>query len=152
MALLKISAFSSDGRWLVFPLLPIFAFFKSISIKPFPLERKSAFCICTGPSRLAISDSPISSLIDMSFLMLIHESVRNHRRLITLKVVIDLRSFQWLLYTALGGSVLADGLITISLCILLGQQRTGFKSYAIFLSLITSTNTINSGRIHLLLP
>ena len=33
----------------------------------------------------------------------------------------------WLLYTALGGSVVADVMITVSLCVLLGSIRTGFK-------------------------
>ncbi|KDR78675.1 hypothetical protein GALMADRAFT_137695 [Galerina marginata CBS 339.88] len=46
--------------------------------------------------------------IDMSYVKLIMES--------------------WLLYTALSGSVLADGFITASLCTLLYQNRTGFKS------------------------
>ncbi|PPQ95466.1 hypothetical protein CVT26_008485 [Gymnopilus dilepis] len=50
------------------------------------------------------------AFIDMSFITLIRES--------------------WLLYAALGGSVLADGLVTASLCVLLSQQRTGFKSTA----------------------
>ncbi|CAA7267454.1 unnamed protein product [Cyclocybe aegerita] len=35
---------------------------------------------------------------------------------------------KWLLYTALGGSVIADGLVTTSLCILLDRSRSGHKS------------------------
>ncbi|KAF8903691.1 hypothetical protein CPB84DRAFT_1961064 [Gymnopilus junonius] len=66
----------------------------------------------------------VRALITMSFLTLIQES--------------------WLLYGALGGSVVADGLITASLCKLLSQQRTGFKSTD---SLITTLMlySINTG-------
>ncbi|KAF5327506.1 hypothetical protein D9619_004986 [Psilocybe cf. subviscida] len=55
-------------------------------------------------SRLAFS---VRGFIDGSYAKLIQES--------------------WLLYTALGGSVVADVMITVSLCILLGNIRTGFK-------------------------
>ncbi|KAF8963156.1 hypothetical protein BDZ97DRAFT_1920048 [Flammula alnicola] len=34
----------------------------------------------------------------------------------------------WILYTALGGSVVVDGIVTTSLCMLLENIRTGFKS------------------------
>ncbi|KAF4614231.1 hypothetical protein D9613_008045 [Agrocybe pediades] len=34
----------------------------------------------------------------------------------------------WILYTALGAGVAADGLITVALCMLLDHSRTGFKS------------------------
>ncbi|KIM39251.1 hypothetical protein M413DRAFT_415842, partial [Hebeloma cylindrosporum] len=34
----------------------------------------------------------------------------------------------WLLYTSLGGCVIADGIVTASLCMLLDHSRTGVKS------------------------
>jgi hypothetical protein len=58
----------------------------------------------------------------------------------------------WILYTALGGSVVADVMITVSLCILLGSIRTGFKPtdslvntlmlYTINTGLLTSVSAI----------
>ncbi|KAF9475440.1 hypothetical protein BDN70DRAFT_883698 [Pholiota conissans] len=54
----------------------------------------------------------------------------------------------WILYTALGSSVVVDGIVTVSLCVLLVGVRTGFKStdslvntlmlYSINTGLITS--------------
>ncbi|PPQ63244.1 hypothetical protein CVT24_005704 [Panaeolus cyanescens] len=51
----------------------------------------------------------------------------------------------WLLYSALGGSVVADGIITASLCTLLYRNRTGVKSSDSLVNILMFY-TINTGR------
>jgi len=78
--------------------------------------------------RLSGGNKPLAFIIGATSLAVLGMAIAFYIRSMKLQTFLDLQDFSYLLYLALGGIVVSDAVIAVSLCFLLAKSRNGIKS------------------------